>query len=110
MKILYLTLKKKWFDLIKSGEKTEEYREIKPYWEKRFEGISSGKLHFKNGYSKKAPHFIIELKGIEIREGKEEWGAEKGKKYFVLKLGKIENTETLVNNIKSAIKNENDKI
>ena len=89
MKILYLTLNKKWFDLIKSGEKTEEYREIKPYWEKRFEGINSGMLHFKNGYSKKAPHFIIELKGTEIREGKEEWGAEKGKKYFVLKLGKI---------------------
>ena len=37
-------------------------------------------------------------------------GKAKGKKYFVLKLGKIENTETLVNNIKVAIKNENDKI
>lgn len=36
MKILHLTLKKKWFDMIASGEKKEEYREIKPYWEKRF--------------------------------------------------------------------------
>ena len=34
MKYLQLTLKKKWFDLILSGEKKEEYREIKPYWEK----------------------------------------------------------------------------
>jgi hypothetical protein len=33
--ILYLTLKKKWFDLISSGEKHEEYREIKIYWLKR---------------------------------------------------------------------------
>ena len=33
--ILHLTLKKKWFDMILSGEKTEEYREIKPYWIKR---------------------------------------------------------------------------
>jgi len=35
MKILNLTLKKEWFELIKSGVKTEEYREIKSYWEKR---------------------------------------------------------------------------
>lgn len=36
MKTLHLTLKKKWFDMILSGEKKEEYREIKPYWNKRF--------------------------------------------------------------------------
>lgn len=35
MKTLHLTLKKKWFDMIASGEKTEEYREIKPYWASR---------------------------------------------------------------------------
>lgn len=29
--IVPLTLKKKWFDMIASGEKLEEYREIKPY-------------------------------------------------------------------------------
>ena len=27
-----LTLKKQWFDMIASGEKKEEYREIKDYW------------------------------------------------------------------------------
>lgn len=32
MKTLNLTLKRHWFDLILSGEKAEEYREIKPYW------------------------------------------------------------------------------
>ena len=32
MKKLHLKLKKKWFDLILSGEKKEEYREIKSYW------------------------------------------------------------------------------
>lgn len=35
IKILHLNLKKKWFDLIDKGIKNEEYREIKPYWEKR---------------------------------------------------------------------------
>lgn len=29
---LNLTLKKKWFDMIDQGKKTEEYREYKPYW------------------------------------------------------------------------------
>ena len=28
-------LKKKWFEKIKSGEKTIEYRKVKPYWIKR---------------------------------------------------------------------------
>ena len=29
--MLTLPIKKKWFDMIVSGEKKEEYREIKPY-------------------------------------------------------------------------------
>lgn len=33
--MLIFTLKKQWFEKIKSGEKTVEYREIKPYWTKR---------------------------------------------------------------------------
>ena len=35
MKILELPLKKEWYDMIECGEKSEEYREVKPYWEKR---------------------------------------------------------------------------
>ena len=31
-KVLTLTVSKQWFDKIESGEKTEEYREVKPYW------------------------------------------------------------------------------
>ena len=34
-KILTLNVSKQWFDMIVAGEKTEEYREIKPYWIKR---------------------------------------------------------------------------
>ena len=34
--MLTLPIKKKWFDMIKSGEKKEEYREIKPYYVSRF--------------------------------------------------------------------------
>ena len=31
-KVLTLTVSKQWFDMIVACEKTEEYREIKPYW------------------------------------------------------------------------------
>ena len=34
--MLILPIKKKWFDMIVSGEKKEEYREIKPYYDSRF--------------------------------------------------------------------------
>ena len=46
MKDLKLPLKKKWFDMTKSGEKTEEYREITPYWCTRlllFDGFKRSK-------------------------------------------------------------------
>jgi len=35
-KTLYLNLKFEWYDKIKSGSKTEEYRVISPHWAKRF--------------------------------------------------------------------------
>ena len=36
--MLIFPLKKEWYEKIKSGEKTIEYREVKPYWSKRFFG------------------------------------------------------------------------
>lgn len=33
--MLTFNLKKEWFDKIKSGEKTHEYREVKEYWVRR---------------------------------------------------------------------------
>ena len=39
-KILTLTISKQWFDMIADGRKTEEYREIKPYWVKRIIDVS----------------------------------------------------------------------
>lgn len=36
---MILPIKKKWFDMIKSGEKKEEYREIKPYYVTRFQNV-----------------------------------------------------------------------
>lgn len=39
-KVLTLTVSKQWFDMIVTGEKTEEYREIKPYWVRRIFDMS----------------------------------------------------------------------
>lgn len=92
MKTLHLNLIKKWFDMILSGEKLEEYRELSDYWKKRMtkvkqEGIKT--ITFSNGYAKTCRQMIVELKYISIREGLEDWGAIKGKVYFVLHLGSV---------------------
>lgn len=34
-KVLHLVLKAQWYNMIESGEKREEYREMKPYWLQR---------------------------------------------------------------------------
>ena len=112
-KILHLTLKKKFFDMIASGEKKEEYRAIKPYWVSRLvnsfhsetrEGdftflwrgflssMESPKhydcIEFKHGYSKDAPIMIVECIGIKDGFTKLKW-ADKYEPAFIIKLGKI---------------------
>ena len=94
----HLVLKKQWYDLIESGVKKEEYREVKSYWDARFiDGHIKigGKLFkpseiyitFQLGYGNiKSMNF--ECTDLEIRKGKTEWGAEKNNNYYVLKLGK----------------------
>ena len=91
MNILHLTLKKKWFDMISSGEKREEYREIKPYWNKRLNKPYDAIL-FRNGYSKNAPEIFIELERTMLGLGNIEWGAPEGERVYILKLGNIINS------------------
>lgn len=82
-----MTLKKRWFDLILSGVKTEEYREIKPYWDTRL-SKQYDIVHFKNGYSKDAPAFDIKLNGIRKGFGHIEWGGG-SQSVYILELGKV---------------------
>ena len=121
-KTLHLVLKAKWYDMIERGEKREEYREIKPYWEKRLLDYASLKKYvreniaelrlkqflfpkstpiedacrsfprgythvcFSYGYTKRT--MTYEVDGIQFGTGKPEWGAEKDKPYFVIKIGR----------------------
>lgn len=57
LRVLNLNLKKCWFDMIDSGEKTEEYREVKPYWVARLSRTYDA-VCFRNGYSNDAKHAI----------------------------------------------------
>lgn len=103
MATLTLTLKKKWFDLIKSEVKTEEYREIKPFWTKRLMrpviDYADGRISipdvprefdtlvFTLGYPKAddmSRRMVFKNPKIEIRTGNPEWGAEKDKVYYVI--------------------------
>jgi hypothetical protein len=136
---LRLSLKRQWFELTKSGVKTEDYREINEYWCARLFDFCPLWLHPENnnksarlfdfcqmlsgetkyvypfklhkiagfhGFSKKiisknimtlgypskddtSRIIKLEHKGIEIRTGNPEWGAEPNKLYFVIKHGNI---------------------
>lgn len=96
MKTLILPIKKKWFDMILSGEKKEEYREIKPYYKSRFRNAGLldpfGKampftewVIFRNGYSADSPEIKAKCR-LHIKTGRPEWGAEPGKTYYTLEI------------------------
>lgn len=129
---LQLSLKNKWFQMTKDGIKTEDYREITPYWISRLTMYQNGKEKLdKENIAQMAQDFIsaginedeidfvidnwylnfkpfdtntmtlgypkasnterilkLEHKGIEIRTGRPEWGAEPNKLYFVIKHGR----------------------
>lgn len=104
--------------MTKEGIKTEDYRELTGYWysilctyqgrknKREFwkyfakNNMDHTKVSFVNfdynimtlGYPKsgdKERILKLEHKGIEIRTGREEWGAEPNKLYFVIKHGEI---------------------
>lgn len=51
-KTIHMTLTYKWFDLVESGKKTEEYRRWVPGWRKRLNGLKRDDLVvFHRGYT-----------------------------------------------------------
>lgn len=104
IKILDLPLKAKWYDMQECGEKTEEYRELKPFWCKRILGLNQPlasdygcegcnifdytHVRFRYGYTKRT--FTHKIDSITIGYGKPEWGAPNDKKVFIIKHHKEE--------------------
>jgi len=79
MKTLDLPLKKKWYEMIESGEKREEYRECKDYWRKRLIDLYTLRpkpythVRFRYGFTKRTMLFKID--SITINVGNPDWGA-----------------------------------
>jgi len=94
MKILHLTLKKKWFDMILSGKKDEEYRELKEYWATRLEGRNYDVVKFRNGYMKDSPKMTVEYKGFRRGFGSVNHGAPESNHVYIIMLGKVLDCQT----------------
>ena len=115
-KMLVLPMKKKWFDMILSGEKKQEFREFKPYWKTRVENwevangesskegkyfrevvfMSQQPILFINGYGAKAPRFIGWCNGYSVRPNvkHQEWGegTYEGVDHYAFHILRIERT------------------
>ena len=93
--MLVLPIKKKWFDMIRNGEKKEEYRDITTYWTKRFKKYLRDKerkpfeILLRNGYGKDKPTLKC-LVSIGIDYGLPKWGGYLGETYYVLKILRVE--------------------
>ncbi|MGL5229965.1 MAG: hypothetical protein ACRC8F_03995 [Cetobacterium sp.] len=89
MKILTLNLKREYFEQIKLGIKTEEYRLCTQYWQKRLENKKYDKVILKLGYPKNSEiEKILEFKylGYEIKTIKHKHFGENPVKVYAIKL------------------------
>ena len=103
MKTLDIVLKREWYDMIDSGVKKEEYRDIKPYWIRRLTDLKSDFIPFsyREGYQtipfKDFTHvlfhraytsttMLFSINGMSVGIGNSSWGAP-DKEVFIIKLG-----------------------
>ena len=68
---LKLVLKDIWFDKIKSGVKTHEYREYKDFWIKRLSLPNQySYVEFQKAYRKNPERMKFEIKSIKVLDAK----------------------------------------
>jgi len=89
LRVLRLTLKKKWFDMIASGEKTEEYRTPSAWIFSRLIGKEYDVVEFSNGYGKHVPRVVVKYFGWHQGPGRSEWGGTWQNRYVVIRLGHV---------------------
>lgn len=87
-----LPIKRKWYEMILSGEKKEEYREIKPYWIYEFkQNIQKDNemlVMFVNGYDETISNNFLARVRLTRGVGRPEWGAPSNE-VFILKILEI---------------------
>lgn len=99
---LNLTIKRKWFDLIRIGNKREEYRTFRDRQAMRFFEAVAKRGHlpddsiaiFRNGYNIGSAAVAVEITGLGLRIGDKarhpEWGEPTNKElHMVIQLGKV---------------------
>ena len=114
--MLIMPIKRKWLEMIRSGEKKEEYRDIKHYYTARFRHLMTYApwrdehiiaavrsatdrggvpitVILRGGYSALSPAIQVSGK-LVIGEGKPEWGAEPGKEYYIIRIEEYEDLLT----------------
>lgn len=105
--ILPLVLKGKWYDMIASGKKKEEYRADTPYWHRWFSNWVMNLplpghlvIAFSRGYCK--PDLFIEVSGINIYPNQQhpDWGEPAGSHYVIAFKSRVE----LIDDTKGGIK------
>lgn len=105
-----------WFDMILSGEKTEEYRAWSRFYANLFcsdsEGIFADDkktliyfqpktwkpwkvVHLTNGYGHDKPQLWAHIETITTGNGRQDWGAPADWKVFIIKLGEIFHTKNI---------------
>lgn len=86
--IYTFAITRKWFNMILSGEKTEEYRQMSPFYESRLRQYTGQvvTIRLRNGYATHCPSILCNCRVIRGRRGRTDWGAEKSEKYYVLKI------------------------
>ena len=100
--ILPIVVKRKWFDMIASGEKKEEYREKKLYWDRMINGwhrrmwargAGFAVVEFRDNYGRDARRIAFfamnqnrmdrQHYSIRIKKKHPEWGEWDGERYVI---------------------------
>ena len=97
--VLNLTIRRKWLDMIASGEKREEYRrtdnaQVVRAWSRWLNSWPDDAVAvLRAGYTMRAPAVVVEVVAMTIRGARDaarpDWGEERGVARFVLKLGRV---------------------
>ena len=83
--MLIVKLRPKYYRLVRSGTMTEVYRETHPYWGSRIKhfGVTDEEIIIT---CKTMPNMAFKAARIRLGEGRPDWGAEPGVRYFVIYL------------------------
>lgn len=88
---LFLIVKKQYFEEIKSGIKTKEYKLATDYFSKKLIGRNYRTVTFQNVYSANSEKLVLEYKGVDLEYFQCEFFGQNKVLVFSIALGEIIN-------------------